>query len=428
MALTAFADALARLAPFESAPTLCIAVSGGADSMALTLLAHHWASKRHGKIIALTVDHRLRSESRREAEQVHAWLTQRNIEHHILTWDFEVEETNTQASARAARYQLLTDWCITHGILHLLTAHHQDDQAETILQRLARGSGLEGLCGISPLSYVNGTRLLRPLLSVPKAMLKTYLKQSNQPWVEDPSNADTHYDRNKLRVALHTLEDAETLSARVNTSVTILQDHKTLWHHLLTNAAIVSTHIYPEGYAEIHLVKLASYDDIIRTQLFKRVIMVVSGATTPPRQENIQQHMPLLQLKTPDTTRTLHGCILHKNGNYMRISREPAALQGPIPAISGISRWDSRFNLYYEASDEGTDTSLTWRALGADGLRLWKEQSNSNILPYPASVMVTFPALWMLDTLLAIPHIRWVAQSQVKSTHHVTFRPKRTLV
>src|SRR5579859_3556454 len=120
---------LDRLGPFERSPRLAVAVSGGADSMALAQLAHAWARRRGGGITALTVDHRLRPESAREAQQVGVWLAARGISQETLVWDGPHSTGDIQAAARAARYRLLEAWCGEHGVLHLLTAHHREDRA-----------------------------------------------------------------------------------------------------------------------------------------------------------------------------------------------------------------------------------------------------------------------------------------------------------
>src|ERR1700693_3737439 len=118
-----FAARLDALGPFERAPRLAVAVSGGADSLALALFADAWARARGGRIAALTVDHRLRAASATEARQVGAWLAPRGIVHRTLAWEGPHPESDIQAAARAARYRLLEAWCEEQGILHLLTAH-----------------------------------------------------------------------------------------------------------------------------------------------------------------------------------------------------------------------------------------------------------------------------------------------------------------
>src|SRR5579864_2149998 len=136
---------LDRLGPFERAPRLAVAVSGGADSLMLALLADGWARVRGGGITALTVDHGLRPESAAEARQTGEWLAARGIARQTLVWNGPHPRGDIQAAARAARYRLMEGWCAEHRCLHLLTAHHLEDRAETFWLRLARGSGLDGL-------------------------------------------------------------------------------------------------------------------------------------------------------------------------------------------------------------------------------------------------------------------------------------------
>ena len=136
-----FAALLLPFAPFEPSPHLAIAVSGGADSMALALLADRWARMRGGRVTALTVDHGLRAEAAAEAAQVARWLAERGIAAMTLAGVAPLPRRDIQAQARALRYRLLEGWCAEAGVLHLLIAHHQEDQAETLLLRLGRGSG-----------------------------------------------------------------------------------------------------------------------------------------------------------------------------------------------------------------------------------------------------------------------------------------------
>ena len=177
-----------------------IAVSGGADSMALLLLADAWVKERSGHVVALTVNHGLRKESAAEAARVKEWCAVREIEHHTLNLhDAGLRIGKTQEEARNARYAVLTRWCRSHQIFYLLTAHHQGDQAETLFFRLARGSGIDGLACMAPVSDVGGVKLLRPLLAFPKSVLTGYLESVGQPWIEDPSNQNPRYTRTLIR-------------------------------------------------------------------------------------------------------------------------------------------------------------------------------------------------------------------------------------
>ncbi len=180
---------------------IAVAVSGGVDSMALLLLLKEKKLPLH----ALTVDHGLRADSANEATQVAAWCKALGIPHTTLHWQHEKIESGVPEKARDARYELMFDWCRTHHIPHLFTAHHLDDQIETVLFRLMRGSGLVGLSGIMPVTSRAGIFLHRPLLSFPKSRLIATLEKAKQPWLEDPSNHNTAFTRNAMRTQLHTL-------------------------------------------------------------------------------------------------------------------------------------------------------------------------------------------------------------------------------
>ena len=159
---------MAPLGPFEPSPRIAVAVSGGPDSLALCLLADRWARARRGTAFGLTVDHRLRPESGAEAAQVRRWLTARGIAHRTLRWPGARPVTGLQEQARAARLALLTGWCRRAGVLHLLLGHQREDQAETALQRLVRGSGIDGLAAMAPVRLAIGAGgRRRPFASPP---------------------------------------------------------------------------------------------------------------------------------------------------------------------------------------------------------------------------------------------------------------------
>ena len=192
---------LARLGPFERPPRLAVAVSGGPDSLALLLLAERWAAARGGSVWALHVDHGLRPESAAEAARLAGWLAARGIPCRILRWPGPRPASRVQATARAVRLALLEEACAQAGILHLLLAHHADDQRETVAMRASRGGAQAGLAGMAAVRETAFVRILRPLLDLPKARLRATLEALGQPWIEDPSNHDPRFERARLRLA-----------------------------------------------------------------------------------------------------------------------------------------------------------------------------------------------------------------------------------
>ena len=200
----------------EGQAPLAVAVSGGADSVALTLLA---AEAFPGRVTGVTVDHGLRAGSAGEAAQVADWLAARNIPHVTLRWEGDKPAANIQAEARAARYRLLDDWCAANGAPAVLTAHHRYDVAETFLMRLERGSGLAGLAAIAPARRLpRGTWLLRPLLEVGRTQLQRVLQDRGQDWIEDPSNRDERFTRARVRRWIAEQPDPEVFAGRVAAS------------------------------------------------------------------------------------------------------------------------------------------------------------------------------------------------------------------
>lgn len=189
-------EALALLAPY---PSLVLAVSGGPDSVALMLLCAQWRLRASHDICVATVDHGLRKEARAEAEEVRGWAQALGFSHHLLTWKGEKPKTRVQERAREARYALLGDCAKRVGATAIVTAHHAEDQAETILFRLTRGSGVTGLAGMARVWRSGDVALLRPLLDWRKRELEGVCARSGHAFLRDPSNADESFARVRLR-------------------------------------------------------------------------------------------------------------------------------------------------------------------------------------------------------------------------------------
>ncbi|HWG05242.1 MAG TPA: tRNA lysidine(34) synthetase TilS [Beijerinckiaceae bacterium] len=200
-------DLETALAPFANASGWLVAVSGGPDSMALLRLVAAWAEHRAYPVVhAATVDHGLRPDSRAEAETVHRWAADIGVAHSILTWRGEKPATRIQERARAARYALLADHAKAIGASVLLTAHHADDQAETILFRLLRGSHVGGLAGMAAVVRRGALSHIRPLLGTGKSDLVAFCQRIGQPYVSDPSNDNPRYARTRMRRLMASLE------------------------------------------------------------------------------------------------------------------------------------------------------------------------------------------------------------------------------
>ncbi|WP_047308995.1 tRNA lysidine(34) synthetase TilS [Rhodopseudomonas palustris] len=200
---------------WKAAPAIVLAVSGGPDSLALMWLVARWrkALKRGPSLSVVTVDHGLRPEAAREARAVKRLATSLDLPHRTLRWRGDKPASGIQAAARQARYRLLADAARRTGATHIMTAHTRDDQAETVLMRLSRGSGIAGLAAMSRQTARDDIVLVRPLLDVPKARLLATLAKARIDFATDPSNADPRFARPRLRELMPLLA-AEGCDAR----------------------------------------------------------------------------------------------------------------------------------------------------------------------------------------------------------------------
>lgn len=209
------AEAKSLFADLEKSAGIVLAVSGGPDSTALMWLAARWrkSTKARPKLIAVTVDHGLRRKSKKEAKGVRRQAKKFGVEHRTVQWSGAKPKTAIQELARRARYRLLADVAKEAGAAHVLTAHTLEDQAETVLMRMARGSGIAGLGAMARRSRLDGLILVRPFLDVPKARLIATLDRARVPYVEDPSNVDVKFTRVRWRELMPRLA-REGLDAR----------------------------------------------------------------------------------------------------------------------------------------------------------------------------------------------------------------------
>ena len=229
-------DAKRLFADWKAAPAIVLAVSGGPDSIALMWLVARWrrALARGPQLMAVTVDHGLRPEAAREARDVKRLARTLDLSHRTLRWTGTKPKTGVPAAAREARYRLLAQAARAGGATHILTGHTRDDQAETLLMRMLRGSGIAGLAAMARETERDGVRLARPLLDIPKSRLVATLQKARIDFADDPTNQDVSFTRPRLRAILPVLAeeggDSRNLArlasrlARANAAVEVLAD------------------------------------------------------------------------------------------------------------------------------------------------------------------------------------------------------------
>jgi tRNA(Ile)-lysidine synthase len=271
-------EAKGLFADLKALPAIVLAVSGGPDSVALMWLMARWrrALSKGPRLVAVTVDHGLRPEAAREARNVKALARALDLEHRTLRWTGDKPRSGVPAAARAARYRLLAKAARGAGARHVLTAHTRDDQAETLLMRLLRGSGIAGLSAIARESERDGVVLARPFLNVPKARLIATLSKAGIAFADDPTNRDPIFTRPRLRALLPALAaeggDAQSLArlaarfARANAAIELLTDGAERYLALKGSAA-------PERHArDFDAAAFAAMPEEIRLRLLTRAI------------------------------------------------------------------------------------------------------------------------------------------------------------
>jgi tRNA(Ile)-lysidine synthase len=391
-----FAATLQALAEFEAAPVLAVAVSGGPDSLALAILADRWARERGGRICALTVDHRLRPESADEVRRLQGWLAARNIRHEVLVWSDRKPATGIEAAARQARYQLLAGWCRERGCLHLLTAHHADDQIETHLIRRRAHSGPDGLAGMSAVRELADCRVLRPLLGFAKARFTALLAAERQAWITDPSNLDPGFERARLRIS-----GAGARGAAAQRQLDELgqrrQSRERARDRLLARAAM----LHPAGFAALDPGPLRSAPPEIAERALAALAATIGGRTYPPRRQRlVRLRRDLFGAEPGPPGRTLGGCRFVAWRDRILVLREAAAAD-PVPLTPGaVLFWDRRYRVSLAAEAPcGALVGYLGRA-GVAELDARAPELRSSL---PRLVYPMLPAVWDGAGLAAVP-------------------------
>ncbi|WDM85453.1 tRNA lysidine(34) synthetase TilS [Ehrlichia sp. JZT12] len=323
-----------------------IADSGGVDSMVLLYLsAQHYTNYTP---IILPVNHGLRPEAEQDALFVFQHSQNLNLKCHILNWHGKKPESNILSSARHIRYSLLLQWCNDNKINYLMVAHQKNDQAENIIIRLERGSGLDGLAGMQENTYSNGICILRPLLSVSRKELLQYANKKNITWINDISNDNTKYRRTLYRNMLKVTDNSEELVNRLYITSTHIKRSLDCILHYVRLAIDQCLEFNDLGFINIKLNTFLDLPEEISLRLFTYSIMCIGQKKYKPRYSKLSKIFYKIFNNEFNTSQTLCNCKIKKNqDNTISITREISAIKDlTINPSSSISiEWDSRFKL-----------------------------------------------------------------------------------
>ncbi|MCV2880500.1 tRNA lysidine(34) synthetase TilS [Actibacterium sp. XHP0104] len=368
---------------------LGVAVSGGGDSVALLHLAHRWAAGRDVALETVTVNHGLRPEAAEEAAFVARLCADLGIPHQTLRWGGWDGQGNLMDRARDARQELIADWAAARGVGHVALGHTLDDQAETVLMRLARGSGVDGLSGMAARSVARGLVWLRPLLDVRREALRDVLRGAGQDWIEDPSNDDMRFQRVKARQALAQLADLGIDPAGLADTA----DRMTMAREVLEGAALSAARTMARveaGDVVFDAAALADLPDETRLRLMAGAVCWVGSSPYRPRLSALRD---ALSEALAGRSRTLQGALLFPHRGTLRVTRELNAVSGQRCAPA--DRWDGRWRV------TGPDLpGAELRALGEAGLAQCGPWRDTGL---PRVTLLASVSIWQGEALIAAP-------------------------
>lgn len=375
--------ALDRLA--GDLPALGVAVSGGGDSIALLHIVRDWSCGR--RILVATVDHGLRPESAEEAAQVHRIAKSMGLRHVTLLWRRDTDTGNLMASARDARLRLLSGWAQRNNLAAIALGHTADDQAETLMMRLSRGSGIDGLAAMAEWRDAFGVRWLRPMLGASRAELRDWLRARDIGWLEDPSNEREEFERIRIRKAIAAMDLDIGALARAAAHIGEARDALSHYAALAADDAIIRN-----GSLILPRRPFSDAPPEIRRRLLVAGCRWVTGADYPPRRATV---LHALQAAAAGSRVTLDGTLIEPSGDRIRLYREPAAAQR-APAAQG-DEWDNRWRI------DGLRDGQTVTAVGYEAL----PQLNWRMAGLPRDEAAASPAIHAADgRLLAAPLLR----------------------
>ncbi|QIG46862.1 tRNA lysidine(34) synthetase TilS [Nordella sp. HKS 07] len=380
---------------------VALAVSGGSDSTALMWLVARWSNTlaHPPRITVLTVDHGLRPEAAGECRTVTGWAQALGLDARILSWTGGKPRSALQAKAREIRYGLMRDWCLAQGASMLVTAHTREDQAETFLMRLARGSGIRGLAGMRT-DEAGPVVLERPLLHTSRAELRATLAAAAHPWIEDPSNQDERFERVRLRKAMPLLAEFGLTPEAVARSAARLERALHPIEELARDFMARHVELRPEGFAMVALAAFRKLDEEVAIQLLERLLGRLGGGDEPPRLMAVEAlHHRLRQ--SGSEARTLAGCRIALRQRHLLIGREAGRIsRTPVLLAPGQSvLWDNRFKI--SVGQACRDVVI----LPVLGLKVPRNPA------IPAFVQDGLPALLQAGEIAAVPSIGYLGQT-----------------
>lgn len=388
-----FAARLGQLLGPEFPGRIALAVSGGGDSMAMLHLAAGWARPMGIGLQVVTVDHGLRAESAAEAALVAQECAGLGLTHTTLPWTGWDGQGNLQDAARAARLRLIGAW--QDRPRDVLFAHTQDDQAETLLLRLARGSGVDGLSAMAAIRDLGDWRVLRPLLTVTRADLRHYLGTLRIPFVDDPSNDNPDFARVRVRGLIG--QEGLSTDTLSRTAQRLARAREALDRRAADAYAETRQPVPVAGALGLNRTRFAGLETESQLRILAAGLNWLASATYRPRETAL---LDMLDRVLSGGTATLHGGVVLAQRDRIYLAREGKAAHSVAASTPDGADWDGRWRVFGPK-----DNGLDYRRLGHEGLAQLRSAAPDHWVRgrVPEPVLLGLPALWRAHDLLACP-------------------------
>jgi len=384
-----------------STKKIAVAVSGGSDSTALAMLLKD--SSRKFDITAITIDHDLRSESKKESEITKEQMESLGITHATLKWEHEEIRSNIQKQARSARINLLTKYCNNNDIEYMFLAHTKNDVAETFLMNMLRGSGVYGLSSIPHKTIFNGISVLRPLLSTHKNELRDFLKSQNLNWIEDPSNKNPSFLRTKVRNLMESkemkeiIDDPGALIDRISLNANNVSRAREALEKTHNDAIEQISILHKEGYVTINLESFIDLSEETGLKMLSSCLTTVSGTQEyTPRMEPLKT---LYNNISSTKIQTLWGCEITSKDGLIYIYRELGKNKPSLKQLSNREPlWDGRIKITAESSN----VIKSMEPVKPETINKIQEIHSKKI---PKRIWKTLPLITTYDTKVYVPFL-----------------------
>tara|TARA_B110000438_G_scaffold294219_1_gene335294 strand:- start:495 stop:1778 length:1284 start_codon:yes stop_codon:yes gene_type:complete len=398
---------------------IALAVSGGRDSCALMLLISKWLSikKINIEVHVLTVNHKLRKDSDSECQQVSEIANAYGFNHQILVWEHKEIKASIQEKAREARYKLMLEYIEENMIDALLTGHTLDDQVETFIMRLSKGSGLDGLRSIQEVRDIDGVLLYRPLLSITRNMTTEILKSSNREWIDDPYNQDQKFERIKIRKNIHHLENLNISSENISKSINRLARSQQAIQHTVNYLFHELVEINYLGYITIKKHKFDQCPEDLAIRIIERCLRIVNGEKRVSLSSLEKVYIDLIRTKK---SKTINGCVIKVLKYKYIITREIRDIRFIDLKLGDEIIWDNRFNINLKS---GAHSNFTIKNLGRSN-NLGESLKNTYFENLPSYIIDSLPGGFIKDKLVLLPNIHNIYSSSNLIVKFISFEER----